>query len=100
LFVNNPQRFEKIGLENRIANGVLIKLNQIGSVLETCQMINKAKENNYITIVSHRSGETADDFISDLAFASQSEFIKLGAPARGERVVKYNRLLDILDSIS
>jgi enolase len=99
LFVTNPERFREVGLKNKIANGVLIKLNQIGSVLETCQMINLAKENNYITAVSHRSGETTDDFISDLAFASQSEFIKLGAPARGERVAKYNRLLEIKDGV-
>ena len=97
LFVTNPERFQKVGLNNQIANGVLIKLNQIGSVLETCQMINDAKANNYITAVSHRSGETSDDFISDLAFASMSEFIKLGAPARGERVAKFNRLLQIKD---
>lgn len=100
LFVTNPERFQKVGLNNQIANGVLIKLNQIGSVLETCQMINDAKANNYITAVSHRSGETCDDFMSDLAFASQSEFIKLGAPARGERVAKYNRLLEISDLLS
>lgn len=100
LFVTNPQRFQKVGLNNQIANGVLIKLNQIGSVLETCQMINDAKDNNYITAVSHRSGETGDDFMSDLAFASQSEFIKLGAPARGERVAKYNRLLEISDLLN
>lgn len=99
LFVTNPERFREVGLKNKIANGVLIKLNQIGSVLETCQMINLAKENNYITAVSHRSGETTDDFISDLAFASQSEYIKLGAPARGERVAKYNRLLEIKDGL-
>lgn len=100
LFVTNPERFKKVGLENKIANGVLIKLNQIGSVSETCNMINLAKENNYITAVSHRSGETTDDFISDLAYASQSEFIKLGAPARGERVAKYNRLLEIKENLS
>jgi enolase len=99
LFVTNPKRFVEIGLANNLANGVLIKLNQIGSVLETCQMINKAKESDYITAISHRSGETTDSFISDLAVASQSEFIKLGAPARGERVVKYNRLLEIYDSL-
>lgn len=99
LFVTNTKRFEEIGIANGIANGVLIKLNQIGSVLETCDIINKAKSNNYITIVSHRSGETTDSFMSDLAYASQSEFIKLGAPARGERVAKFNRLLDINDSL-
>jgi enolase len=99
LFVTNVERFKEIGLKNSVANGVLIKLNQIGSVLETCEMINLAKDNDYITIVSHRSGETTDDFISDLAYASQSEFIKLGAPARGERVAKYNRLLEIKESL-
>jgi enolase len=99
LFVTNPQRFKEVGLQNGIANGVLIKLNQIGSVIETCQMINDAKVNGYVTAISHRSGETTDSFISDLAVASQSEFIKLGAPARGERVVKYNRLLEIRDSL-
>ena len=100
LFVTNPDRFIKIGLENNIANGVLIKLNQIGTVIETAKMINMAKENNYVVAVSHRSGETNDDFISDLAFACQSEFIKLGAPARGERVAKFNRLLEIFEDIS
>lgn len=99
LFVTNPDRFAKVGLANNIANGVLIKLNQIGSVFETCKMINLAKESDYITAISHRSGETTDSFISDLAFASQSEFIKLGAPARGERVAKFNRLLEIKDSL-
>lgn len=100
LFVTNTKRFQAIGLDNKIANAILIKPNQIGSVLETCQVINLAKDNNYATIISHRSGETADDFISDLAVASQSEFIKLGAPARGERVAKYNRLLEIKESLS
>jgi enolase len=99
LFVTNIERFQTIGLEQKIANGVLIKLNQIGTVLETCKMINLAKENNYVTAISHRSGETIDTFISDLSVASQSEFIKLGAPARGERVAKYNRLLEIKDSL-
>ena len=97
LFVTNPERFQRIGLANNIANGVLIKLNQIGSVIETAKMINMAKQNSYVVAVSHRSGETNDDFISDLAFACQSEFIKLGAPARGERVSKFNRLLDIYE---
>ena len=99
LFVTNPERFAKIGLKNNIANGILIKLNQIGSVIETAKMINDAKANNYVVAVSHRSGETNDDFISDLAFACQSEFIKLGAPARGERVAKFNRLLEIFEEL-
>jgi enolase len=99
-FVTNPKRFQEYGLNKKAANGILIKLNQIGSVLETAKMINLAKENNYVTIISHRSGETTDSFISDLAVASQSEFIKLGAPARGERVAKFNRLLEIFDGIN
>jgi enolase len=99
LFVTNPTRFKDVGLSNQIANGVLIKLNQIGSVLESCEMINLAHENNYITAISHRSGETNDDFIADLSVACNSEFIKLGAPARGERVSKYNRLLQIHEYI-
>ena len=95
LFVTNPSRFDNLGVSQGLANSILIKLNQIGSVSETAQVINDAKANKYTTIVSHRSGETCDDFMSDLAFASQSEFIKLGAPARGERVAKYNRLINI-----
>jgi enolase len=99
LFVTNPKRFKSVGLENQIGNAVLIKLNQIGSVVETCQMINDAHENGYATAVSHRSGETTDDFMSDLAFAAQSKYIKLGATARGERVAKFNRLLAIYDQL-
>jgi enolase len=63
-------------------------------------MINLAKKCEYAVAVSHRSGETNDDFISDLAFACQSEYIKLGAPARGERVAKYNRLLEIWEDLN
>jgi enolase len=99
LFVTNPARFADLALGKGLANGILIKLNQIGSVSETCKVMNDAKANNYITIVSHRSGETSDAFMSDLAVASQSEFIKLGAPARGERVAKFNRLLEIQDEL-
>ena len=99
LFVTNPARFKEVGLTNEIANGVLIKLNQIGSVLETCEMINLAHQNSYVTAISHRSGETNDDFIADLSVACNSAFIKLGAPARGERISKYNRLLQIHEYI-
>jgi enolase len=119
LFTTNSSRFSKIVLDrasnsntnwdnfnfenakkNNIANGILIKPNQIGSILETANMINLAQKCEYAVAVSHRSGETNDDFISDLAFACQSEFIKLGAPARGERVAKYNRLLEIWEYIN
>jgi enolase len=100
LFVTNVERFRNVGLQKDLGSGVLIKLNQIGSVSETCDMINLAKKEGYVTAVSHRSGETTDSFISDLAVASHSEFIKLGAPARGERVAKFNRLLEISDTLN
>lgn len=99
LFVTNIKRFRQIGLEADCANGILIKLNQIGSVFETCQMIIEAHKNNFVCAISHRSGETNDDFIADLAVSSGAKFIKLGAPARGERVAKYNRLIDIFRNI-
>ncbi len=99
LFVTNTKRFQKLGLEQNLANGILIKPNQIGTILETVQVINLAKSNNYITAISHRSGETGDTLISDLAVSCNSQFIKLGAPARGERIAKYNRLLEIAEII-
>ena len=95
LFVTNVNRFNDIGLEKGIGNAVLIKMNQIGTVSETIEMIKHAHKNNYKTIISHRSGETTDPLMSDLCVAAGSEFIKLGAPARGERVAKYNRLIEI-----
>ena len=100
LFVTNSRRFINLGVNKNIANSVLIKLNQIGTVKETCDIINLAKTNGYTTISSHRSGETSDAFMSDLAFAAQCEFIKLGAPARGERVAKYNRLIEIYHQVN
>ena len=99
LFVTNTERFQKLGLDSKLANGILIKPNQIGTILETVQVINLAKSNNYITAISHRSGETGDSLISDLAVSCNSQFIKLGAPARGERVAKYNRLLEIAELV-
>lgn len=99
LFVTNTERFTNLALGEGLANTILIKPNQIGSVLETANVVNLAKENEYQIIFSHRSGETNDDFITDFAFAAQSEFIKLGAPARGERVAKFNRLLEIKRSL-
>ncbi len=75
----------------------MIKPNQIGTVTETITTINLAKENNFIYIVSHRSGDTSDSFISDLAVAKNALLIKAGAPCRSERVEKYNRLLEIED---
>lgn len=80
-------------------NGVIIKLNQIGTVTETINAIKEARKNNLKIIVSHRSGETTDSFIADLAVGVSADYIKTGAPARGERVVKYNRLLEIYEEL-
>lgn len=94
LFVTNTKRLQK-GIKNNVANSILIKPNQIGTLTETLETIKLAKKNSYKTIISHRSGETEDTFIADLAVAVNSGFIKMGAPARSERVAKYNRLLEI-----
>ncbi|MCX7785220.1 MAG: phosphopyruvate hydratase [candidate division WOR-3 bacterium] len=94
IFVTNLERFKK-GIEQNIANAILIKLNQIGTVTETLNCIEYAKSHNYRTVISHRSGETSDTFIADLAVATNAGQIKTGAPARGERTAKYNRLLRI-----
>jgi enolase len=94
LFVTNVKRLQK-GIENKVGNAILIKLNQIGSLSETIDAIMLAKKNNYKTSISHRSGETEDTFIADLAVAVNSEFIKTGSLSRSERVAKYNRLLEI-----
>lgn len=99
LFVTNRKRLVEIGLNQKIGNSILIKPNQIGSIKETCDTINLAKENDITTIISHRSGETGDNFISDLAVASNSEYMKIGAPARGERTAKYNRLIQIYNEL-
>lgn len=94
LLVTNPTRL-KTAIDKKSATGILIKLNQIGTVSETINVINMAKQAGIKTIVSHRSGETNDDFIADFAVGVSSDFVKFGAPARGERVAKYNRLLEI-----
>lgn len=94
LFVTNVKRL-KLGIEKNSANAILIKLNQIGTLTETIDAINLARKNNISAIVSHRSGETSDTFISDLVVAMGTGQIKSGAPARGERVAKYNRLMKI-----
>ena len=95
LFVTNIKRIQSIGIDQSIANALLVKLNQIGSVSETVAAIKLAQGHKMATIISHRSGETEDSFIADLTLASSSEFIKLGAPARTDRTVKYNRLLEL-----
>ena len=94
LFVTNMERLQK-GIEEKAGNAILIKLNQIGTLSETLDAIELAKKNGYKTIVSHRSGETEDTFIADLAVAVNAGQIKTGAPCRTERVAKYNRLLRI-----
>ncbi len=94
LFVTNPYRFRQ-GIDRAIANAILIKPNQIGTLSETLNVIQMAKEHGYSFILSHRSGETEDNFLADLAVAVNSPYIKTGAPVRSERVAKYNRLLAI-----
>ncbi|HNX10829.1 MAG TPA: phosphopyruvate hydratase [bacterium] len=94
LFVTNAKRLE-VGIEKKAANAILIKLNQIGTLTETMETIKLAKRHNYRLMISHRSGETTDDFIADLAVACGAEYIKAGSLARGERLAKYNRLLEI-----
>ena len=98
LFTTNIERLEK-GITDKSTNSILIKLNQIGTLTETMQCIALARKNNYKVIISHRSGETNDTFISDLAVAVNADFIKAGAPNRGERVAKYNRLMEIEDEL-
>ncbi len=94
LFVTNKKRLEK-GIINDVANAILIKPNQIGTLTETLDTIETAKQNGYKIIVSHRSGDTEDTFIADLAVAVNGGYIKSGAPCRTERVCKYNRLINI-----
>ncbi|MBC8438856.1 MAG: phosphopyruvate hydratase [Deltaproteobacteria bacterium] len=94
IFVTNPDIFKK-GIELGIANSILIKLNQIGTVTETLDTIQMAKESGYTTIVSHRSGETEDSFIADLAVGVNSGQIKTGSMSRSDRVAKYNQLIRI-----
>jgi enolase len=98
LFVTNTERLSR-GIEERAANSILIKLNQIGSVTETLACIDLAKRNSYTQVVSHRSGETEDTFIADLAVAVGSGQIKTGSLCRSERVCKYNRLLRIEEEL-
>jgi len=98
LYVTNPERI-KIGIRKKATNAILIKLNQIGTVTETLDAIKMSKEAGLDVVVSHRSGETEDTFISHLATSQESLFIKTGAPARGERTAKYNELLRIEEEL-
>lgn len=94
IFVTNTKRIS-MGIQNHIANAALIKVNQIGTLTETVEAIKLAQKHNYQIVVSHRSGETLDSFIADLAVAVNAEYIKAGGLSRGERLAKYNRLLEI-----
>lgn len=98
LFVTNKKRLQR-GLDTKTANAILIKPNQIGTVTETMETVRLAQQKGYKTIMSHRSGETEDTFIADLAVALNTGYIKTGAPCRGERTAKYNRLLAIEDML-
>ena len=99
LFVTNPERLAK-GIESKTANALLVKVNQIGTLTETIDAVNMAHENNYKCMMSHRSGETEDTTIADLAVALNCGQIKTGAPARSERVAKYNQLLRIEEELA
>ena len=99
LFVTNKKLLQK-GIELKMANAILLKLNQIGTVTETLETIKLAQENGYKTIISHRSGETEDTFISDLAVGLNLGYIKTGSLSRGERIAKYNQLLRIEEKLT
>ena len=98
LFATNKKRLEK-GVKDKSANAILVKPNQIGTVSETLEVVNLAQKNGFQTIISHRSGDSEDDFIADLAVATNSSQIKTGSLARSERVAKYNRLIRIEEEL-
>ncbi len=99
LFVTNSERLEK-GIKRKVANSILVKVNQIGTLTEAMNAIIRAQKASYTTVISHRSGETEDTLIADLAVAFSSGQIKTGAPCRGERTAKYNQLLRIEEELS
>ena len=96
LYVTNPERLKK-GIDEGASNAILIKLNQIGTVTETLQVIEMARKANFGIIISHRSGETSDDIIADISVGTNAGQIKTGAPARSDRTAKYNQLLRIAE---
>ena len=98
LFVTNPAVIQQ-GIKNGLANAVLVKVNQVGTLTETLQAVELAKRAGYGTIISHRSGETEDTFVADLAVAVNAGQIKTGSVARGERTAKYNQLLRIEEEL-
>jgi enolase len=98
LFVTNPERLRR-GIREGVANSILIKVNQIGTLTETLEAISTAKEAGYTSVISHRSGETEDVFIADLAVATRAGQIKTGSASRTDRVAKYNQLLRIQEAL-
>jgi enolase len=98
LFVTNVERLRK-GIETGAANAILVKLNQIGTLTETLDVIELARANRYAVVISHRSGETEDTTVADLAVATGAGQIKTGAPSRTDRVAKYNQLLRIEEEL-
>ena len=98
VFVTNPQRLRE-GIDRGVANSILVKVNQIGTLTETLDTMLLASRNGYTSVMSHRSGETEDSTIADLAVATNCGMIKSGAPARSDRVAKYNQLLRIEDDL-
>jgi enolase len=98
LFVTNPQRLAD-GINKGVANSILVKVNQIGTLTETIQAVQMAQMNSYTSVMSHRSGETEDTTIADLAVALSCGQIKTGAPSRSDRVAKYNQLLRIEEQL-
>ena len=99
LFVSSAKYLEQ-GINNQAGNAILLKANQVGTITEFFQTIKLAKENNYKTIISHRSGETLDTFIADLGVGLNIDFIKTGSVSRGERIAKYNRLMEIEEKLN
>ena len=98
LFVTNPERLRR-GIDDGVANAILVKVNQIGTLTETLEAIRLAQANGYGVVISHRSGETEDTTIADLAVATGAGQIKTGAPSRSDRVAKYNQLLRIEEEL-
>ena len=98
LFVTNSERLKK-GIDDGVANAILIKVNQIGSVSETMEAINMAHRAGYNSVISHRSGESEDTFIADLAVATNAGQIKTGSLSRTDRIAKYNQLIRINDGL-
>ena len=98
VFVTNPERLQR-GIDERVGNAILVKVNQIGTLTETLATIDLARANGYAAVMSHRSGETEDTTIADLAVATNVGQIKTGAPSRTDRVAKYNQLLRIEEEL-